>query len=152
ELRRVEGRDGRNSGLALAQGAEERFHAQPDRAQHPHARDKHPPEQDATLFSAPLHIRAMPHGANRTSRTKLVTRFDFWTHGERSTIECPWATMMELESGRPTREAILGLFRDTASEVVERDLQHVVESMRIDELVIDSLGMLEIVGSLERRL
>jgi acyl carrier protein len=60
--------------------------------------------------------------------------------------------MMELKSGRPTRQALLGLFRDTASEVVERDLQHVVESMRIDELVIDSLGMLEIVGSLERQL
>ena len=61
-------------------------------------------------------------------------------------------TMMESKSGRPTRAALLALFRDTASEVVERDYQHIVESMRIDELVIDSLGMLEIVGSLERRL
>jgi acyl carrier protein len=60
--------------------------------------------------------------------------------------------MMKSENGRPTRQALLALFRDTATEVVERDLQHVVESMRIDELVIDSLGMLEIVGSLERRL
>ena len=53
---------------------------------------------------------------------------------------------------RPTREALLGLFRDTATEVVERDLRNVVESTRIDELVIDSLGMLEILGSMERRL
>jgi len=60
--------------------------------------------------------------------------------------------MTKLKDGRPTREALLGLFRDTASEVVERDFHHIVESMRIDELVIDSLGMLEIVGSLERRL
>jgi len=60
--------------------------------------------------------------------------------------------MMKIENGRPTREALLGLFRDTASEVVERDFRHIVESMRIDELVIDSLGMLEIIGSLERQL
>jgi acyl carrier protein len=60
--------------------------------------------------------------------------------------------MMKWENGRPTREALLGLFRDTASEVGERDFRHVVESMRIDELVIDSLGMLEILGSLERQL
>ena len=60
--------------------------------------------------------------------------------------------MVESDEGRPTREALLGLFRDTASEVVERDFCHVVESMRIDELVIDSLGMLEILGSMERRL
>jgi len=61
-------------------------------------------------------------------------------------------TMMESGTRRPTREALVDLFRETATEVVERDFHHVVESMRIDELVIDSLGMLEIVGSLERRL
>jgi acyl carrier protein len=61
-------------------------------------------------------------------------------------------TMMQSEKARPTREELLGLFRDTASEVVERDFRYIVESMRIDELVIDSLGMLEILGSMERRL
>jgi acyl carrier protein len=60
--------------------------------------------------------------------------------------------MRDSEIERPTREALLALFRDTATEVVERDFHHVGESTRIEELVIDSLGMLEIIGSLERRL
>jgi acyl carrier protein len=60
--------------------------------------------------------------------------------------------MREMENQRPTREALLAMFRETATEVVERDFHHVIESMRIDELVIDSLGMLEIIGSLERQL
>jgi acyl carrier protein len=62
------------------------------------------------------------------------------------------AKMTKVENARPTREALLALFCDTATEVVERDFHNVVESMRIDELVIDSLGMLEIIGSLERSL
>ncbi len=53
---------------------------------------------------------------------------------------------------RPTRAALLGMFRVTATEVVEKDFHHVVESMVISELAIDSLGMLEIIGSLERSL
>ncbi len=60
--------------------------------------------------------------------------------------------MQEVENDRPTRQALLAMFCETATEVVERDFHHVLESMRIDELVIDSLGMLEIIGSLERRL
>ena len=44
------------------------------------------------------------------------------------------------------------MFRETATEVVEKDFHHVVESSVISELAIDSLGMLEIIGSLERRL
>lgn len=60
--------------------------------------------------------------------------------------------MREGDDERPTREALLAMFCDMATEIVERDFHHVVESMRIDELVIDSLGMLEIIGSLERRL
>jgi acyl carrier protein len=60
--------------------------------------------------------------------------------------------MSEVENGRPDRAALLALFCDTATEVVERDLHHLAEAMRIEDLVIDSLGMLEIVGSLERRL
>jgi acyl carrier protein len=54
--------------------------------------------------------------------------------------------------GRPTREQLLTMFRETASEVVEKDFHHAMESTSIGELVIDSLGMLEIIGSLERRL
>jgi acyl carrier protein len=64
----------------------------------------------------------------------------------------PAPDMREVVSDRPTRQALLAMFCETATEVVERDFHHVVESMRIDELVIDSLGMLEIIGSLERRL
>jgi acyl carrier protein len=53
---------------------------------------------------------------------------------------------------RPTREQLLTMFRETASEVVEKDFHHVLEGSAIGELAIDSLGMLEIIGSLERRL
>jgi acyl carrier protein len=61
--------------------------------------------------------------------------------------------MMKLDEGnRPTREGLLTLFRETATEVVEKDFHHVSESSVISELAIDSLGMLEIIGSLERRL
>jgi acyl carrier protein len=55
-------------------------------------------------------------------------------------------------SERTTREGLLALFRETATEVVERDFHHVVESTVITELTIDSLGMLEIIGSMERQL
>jgi acyl carrier protein len=61
--------------------------------------------------------------------------------------------MMKLDDGtRPTREGLLTMFRETATEVVEKDFHHVMEASVISELAIDSLGMLEIIGSLERRL
>jgi acyl carrier protein len=53
---------------------------------------------------------------------------------------------------RPTRDGLLAMFRQTATEVVEKDFHHVVEGSVISELAIDSLGMLEIIGSLERQL
>jgi acyl carrier protein len=56
------------------------------------------------------------------------------------------------QGNRPTREQLLALFRQTASEVVEKDFHYVVEDSVISELAIDSLGMLEIIGSLERQL
>jgi acyl carrier protein len=56
------------------------------------------------------------------------------------------------EGERPTRERLLLMFRETATEVVEKDFHHVVEGSVISELSIDSLGMLEIIGSLERSL
>ena len=64
------------------------------------------------------------------------------------------APMQTLETGdpRPTREALLAMFRETATEVVEKDFHHTMESMAISELAIDSLGILEIIGALERRL
>jgi acyl carrier protein len=64
----------------------------------------------------------------------------------------PTAGMLDVEPLRPTREALLAMFCDTATEVVERDFHYVEESMTIEQLVIDSLGMLEIIGSLERQL
>jgi acyl carrier protein len=42
--------------------------------------------------------------------------------------------------------------RETATEVVEKDFHHVAEGTVISELGIDSLGMLEIIGSMERQL
>ncbi|MBX3231580.1 MAG: acyl carrier protein [Labilithrix sp.] len=52
----------------------------------------------------------------------------------------------------PSRSELLDTFRNTATEVAERDFQGVMESSKIAELGIDSLGMLEIIGSLEREL
>lgn len=50
------------------------------------------------------------------------------------------------------RIELLTVFRETATEVAEKDFHHIVESASIAELGIDSLGMLEIIGSLEREL
>ncbi len=62
------------------------------------------------------------------------------------------ATMTAENGARATRSDLLTMFRKTASEVVEKDFHHVEESTVISELAIDSLGMLEIIGSLERQL
>jgi len=51
-----------------------------------------------------------------------------------------------------SREELLEVFRTTAIEVAEKDFPNVAESTQIAELGIDSLGMLEIIGSLEREL
>jgi acyl carrier protein len=51
-----------------------------------------------------------------------------------------------------SREELLEVFRTTATEVAEKDFPTVAESTQIAELGIDSLGMLEIIGSLEREL
>ncbi len=56
------------------------------------------------------------------------------------------------EQERPTREGLLSMFRKTATDVVERDFANVQESTIISELTIDSLGLLEIIGSMERQL
>jgi acyl carrier protein len=51
-----------------------------------------------------------------------------------------------------SRAELLEAFRAMATEVAEKDFHHVAEGMSISELGIDSLGMLEIIGSLEREL
>jgi acyl carrier protein len=50
------------------------------------------------------------------------------------------------------RAELLGIFQKTATEIVEREFQNISEKTSISELGIDSLGMLEIVGSMERQL
>lgn len=51
-----------------------------------------------------------------------------------------------------TRAELLELFREFASEVAEKDYAHVSEDLAIHDLRIDSLGMLEIIAQMERRL
>jgi acyl carrier protein len=46
---------------------------------------------------------------------------------------------------------LIELFRDLASEIAEKDLSFVEENSAIAELGIDSLAMLELVGTLERK-
>ncbi len=50
------------------------------------------------------------------------------------------------------RTELLQVFARTATEVAEKEFANVLESTSISELGIDSLGMLEIIGSLEREL
>ena len=51
-----------------------------------------------------------------------------------------------------TRPELLQIFRSTASEIAEKDLRSVDEAGVIAELGIDSLELLEVIGSLERDL
>ncbi len=50
------------------------------------------------------------------------------------------------------RTELLAIFQKTASEITERKFPTIAEGTVISELGIDSLGMLEIVGSMEREL
>jgi acyl carrier protein len=50
------------------------------------------------------------------------------------------------------RTELLQIFQKTASEITEREFPSISETTVISELGIDSLGMLEIVGSMEREL
>jgi acyl carrier protein len=49
-----------------------------------------------------------------------------------------------------SRDELMVRFREIASEVAERDIPLASEDTAISALGIDSLGMLEIVGSMER--
>jgi acyl carrier protein len=51
-----------------------------------------------------------------------------------------------------TRAELLDAFQRMATEVAEKEFVGVAETTQIAELGIDSLGMLEIIGSLEREL
>jgi acyl carrier protein len=64
----------------------------------------------------------------------------------------PAVTMRQADPARPTRKALLAMFCETATEVVERPFENLSELTRIEDLVIDSLGLLEVIGSLERQL
>ena len=50
------------------------------------------------------------------------------------------------------RHQLIKLFRDLASEIAEKDLSFVQEESVIADLGIDSLALLELVGTLEREL
>ncbi len=50
------------------------------------------------------------------------------------------------------RPQLIKLFRDLASEIAEKDLSFVQEESSIADLGIDSLAMLELVGTMEREL
>jgi acyl carrier protein len=47
---------------------------------------------------------------------------------------------------------LIGIFRDIASEIAEKDLSFLHEDSSISDLGIDSLAMLELIGSMERTL
>ncbi len=49
-----------------------------------------------------------------------------------------------------SNDQMLSLFRKLATDIVERDFSHVSAGTPISELGIDSLGLLEIIGSMER--
>ena len=51
-----------------------------------------------------------------------------------------------------TNDETLRMFREIATEVVERDFSGIMPGAKISELGIDSLGMLEIIGEMERQL
>jgi acyl carrier protein len=50
------------------------------------------------------------------------------------------------------RSELMHTFQRMASEIAEKDFSHVTEDANIAQLGIDSLGMLELVGQMEREL
>ena len=51
-----------------------------------------------------------------------------------------------------TRESMVELFENAAAHITEREVAGLDESTEISTLGLDSLGMLELVGEMERRL
>ena len=58
----------------------------------------------------------------------------------------------ERDEDEMDRTQLLSMFRSMATEIAEKDFAHVTEESVIADLGIDSLGMLELVGSMERDL
>jgi acyl carrier protein len=50
------------------------------------------------------------------------------------------------------RAELIGTFQRMASEIAEKDFSHVAEDSVIADLGIDSLGMLELIGAMEREM
>jgi acyl carrier protein len=50
------------------------------------------------------------------------------------------------------RTELIALFEKTATEIAERDIKGIEEGTVISALGIDSLGMLELVGEMEKKL
>ena len=50
------------------------------------------------------------------------------------------------------RPELIKTFQRMASEIAEKDFSHVTEDAKIAQLGIDSLGMLELVGEMEKEL
>ncbi len=61
--------------------------------------------------------------------------------------EASWRSNLSMQ-----RPQLIKLFRDLASEIAEKDLSFVQEESSIADLGIDSLAMLELVGTMEREL
>ncbi len=59
--------------------------------------------------------------------------------------------MLEM-STMPDRPQLLNMFRQMAAEIAERDFKAFNEETVLSDLGIDSLGMLELVGALEKKL
>ena len=51
-----------------------------------------------------------------------------------------------------TRPELIATFQRMASEIAEKDFSHVSEDNVISDLGIDSLGMLELIGAMEREM
>lgn len=51
-----------------------------------------------------------------------------------------------------TATDLLSIFREIAGEIAERDFSDVAPERAVTDLGIDSLGLMELVGSLEREL
>jgi acyl carrier protein len=60
--------------------------------------------------------------------------------------------LLEMDAMHSSTVELLEMFRKTASEVVEKPFANVQEATVISELGLDSLAMLEVVGSMERQL
>jgi acyl carrier protein len=99
-------------------------------------------------------VRRPLREARRTLRSRrFLDKEVMESFSMRSAIEMNGAALVKNEKNENGKQAdLLAMFRETATEVVEKDFHHVTEATVISELSIDSLGMLEIIGSMERQL